>query len=840
MALEEADRILGSKKLGTDCFLSFALLPEGLPLPPPALEEFWLDEDAAGTGSKSSVSEIMAASRSDSSAFSEVPRAPETIEVFEALRLLGRAGGSEGADGLIPHGIQRLLVVGLASLHPEKMDRMAYRRARMLSRISSLVGTFEDDCWALGGGEEARIRRAAATSSASAMVSSNRHRDDLGGSSRGKEEGNGQEVELEPIPTGLLGSGRPGRPSHGFGGFSRYDYLVASWDALPPPHTLSVAAGRYLESIRSSCKPVATAMVTQTSRCRSGAGWAGARALASAADVNALAGRREEAIGAYVEACELLAAEAERRARSRGGVNSWQQSARSALHKVASMIQELAVVTAQLGKMPPAIRLLQRAVEIHLSVLEASGALVPDFGYDNGSSTSPGQEFRLNNLAATRGPIGEGTAEGVDGGRGRGGAITCRAVADDCRPLPLRLWSHPAPIATTGQQSPSGRGSSCGGGGGGGGGMLPAYGRLDVVGTCVGDLGLVVACTRQLRQEERVDESVQLAEKAYPVLREILGADHAFTRAALAAFVGQGIVDECWSQSDVVNGALGQPSLPSPTSRRRLARNYEGRSASALVTRVSARSSIGVGAGNINGGSGSAVSDGRLGSSVSASTLSELSSPPSPLPEEFYYRHSFSVAYGGETRTSLSHVTDGVSRHRDRDRERSSSGLSNNDSTSSGTDGDDDSDGGSAWSRTIASRRAGPVGRTGRLSFQRRSIDRMSNGSRVEAMGQSWRRDSSGGGGGGGLRRGPVEPASNRMQQEFYFLHRTRRARAHAFLITTAARARLKYADRVEAGLYLINYARQAGAATGGVTVKGAGVGISSPEETTQMTRLRD
>lgn len=839
MALEEADRILGRKKLGTDCFLSFALLPEGLPLPPPALEKFWLDEDALSTESKSSVSGIMTASRSDSSAFSETPRAPDPLEVFEALRLLGRAGGSEGADGLIPHGIQRLLVVGLASLHPETMDRMAYRRAHMLSRISSLVGTFEDDCWALGGGEEARIRRAAATSSssASAMVSSNLHRDDLAGPSQGKEDGNGQEVELEPIPTGLLGSGRPGRPSHGFGGFSRYDYLVASWDALPAPHTLSVAAGRYLESIRASCKPVATTMVKKTSRRGSGAGWAEARALASAADVNALAGRREEAIEAYVEACELLAAEAERRARSGGGINSWQQSARSALHKVASMVQELAVVTAQLGKMPPAIRLLQRAVEIHLSVLEASGALVPDFGYDNGSSTSPGQESRLKNIAITRGPIGEGTAEGVDGGRGKGGAITCRAVADDCRPLPLRLWSHPAPIATAGQQSPSGRGS-CGGGGGGG--MLPAYGRLDVVGTCVGDLGLVVACTRQLRQEERIDESVQLAEKAYPVLREILGADHAFTRAALAAFVGQGIVDECWSQSDVMNGALGQPSLPSPTSRRRLARNYEGRSASTFVTRVSARSRVGVGAGNINGGSGNGVSDGRLGSSVSASTLSELSSPPSPLPEEFYSRHSFSVAYGGEIRTSLSRVTDGASRQRDRDRERSSSGLSNNDSTSSGTDGDEDSDAGSAWSRTIASRRAGPVGRTGRLSFQKRSIDRLSNGSRVEAMGQSWRKDSIGGGGGGGLRRGSVEPASNRMQQEFYFLHRTRRARAHAFLITTATRARLKYADRVEAGIFLIDCARQAGAAKGGVTVKGPGVGITSPEETTQMTRLRD
>ncbi|CAN0487077.1 unnamed protein product, partial [Ectocarpus sp. 12 AP-2014] len=71
---------------------------------------------------------------------------------------------------------------------------------------------------------------------------------------------------------------------------------------------------------------------------------------------------------------------------------------------------------------------------------------------------------------------------------------------------------------------------------------------------------------------------------------------------------------------------------------------------------------------------------------------------------------------------------------------------------------------------------------------------------------------SSSSGGVGGRGGGGVEPASSRMQQEIYFRHRTRRARAHAFLITAATRARLKNADRDEAGLFLRDLGRQAGA----------------------------
>ncbi|CAN0097733.1 unnamed protein product [Ectocarpus sp. 12 AP-2014] len=41
LALQEADRILGGSGWAVECYLSFVLLPEGHPLPPPALEEFW-------------------------------------------------------------------------------------------------------------------------------------------------------------------------------------------------------------------------------------------------------------------------------------------------------------------------------------------------------------------------------------------------------------------------------------------------------------------------------------------------------------------------------------------------------------------------------------------------------------------------------------------------------------------------------------------------------------------------------------------------------------------------------------------------------------------------------
>ncbi|CAN0588547.1 unnamed protein product, partial [Laminaria digitata] len=83
---------------------------------------------------------------------------------------------------------------------------------------------------------------------------------------------------------------------------------------------------------------------------------------------------------------------------------------------------------------------------------------------------------------------------------------------------------------------------------------------------------------------------------------------------------------------------------------------------------------------------------------------------------------------------------------------------------------------------------------------------------------QGWYRDV--GVVGSGL-RGVLEPASTRMQQDFYFRHRTRRARAHAFLITAATRARLKTAARSEAGLFLLDVGRRSGASSNG----GAGGG---------------
>ncbi|CAN0416730.1 unnamed protein product, partial [Scytosiphon promiscuus] len=50
LALQEADRILGGSGWAIECYLSFALLPEGLPLPPPALEEFWRSGEGQGGG----------------------------------------------------------------------------------------------------------------------------------------------------------------------------------------------------------------------------------------------------------------------------------------------------------------------------------------------------------------------------------------------------------------------------------------------------------------------------------------------------------------------------------------------------------------------------------------------------------------------------------------------------------------------------------------------------------------------------------------------------------------------------------------------------------------------
>ncbi|CAM9123924.1 unnamed protein product, partial [Scytosiphon promiscuus] len=438
-----------------------------------------------------------------------------------------------------------------------------------------------------------------------------------------------------------------------------------------------------------------------------GGGWAAARALASAADVQALAGRHLEAIPLYVEACVLLAAEVARTAKV-AGISQQDRAARDSHHKVASMVQDVAVLAAQFGQEAPAIRLLQRAVEMHLSALEASGVLVPHFAGVNEHRSKP-----------RGGPGAEATAAANEHEHGRGAGITYRAVMDDARPLPSRLWLQ----CRLGARE--GGGSGGGGGRGGAGGNVPRFGRLDVVGTCVGDLGVVLACTRMLRQEQRTDESAQLAEKVFPVLKEILGADHAFTKTALAAFVGQGIVDECWSHADADGGA-GHPTLPSPTSRRRQARSYGGRAASPPSAGLR-------GAKGLGGGSG-ADAQNATGATLVPLTRSELSVPPSPLPAEFYARYSSSSLNGA---SSGGGVTGGGGGGGSSDRRgRNGSGFSHNSSVSSGTEGDDGEDSDSGSGPVGGPRRAGPVGggAYGRLSFPRvaLSVSRQPHGWRME------------------------------------------------------------------------------------------------------------
>ncbi|CAM9832540.1 unnamed protein product [Ectocarpus sp. 4 AP-2014] len=815
LALQEADRILGGSRWALECYLSFALLPEGHPLPPPALEEFW----RSGRGAE----ERAAAGRGGSS-FAAAHNLPSPVEVFEALRMVCRAGGGEGADGLVLHGLQRAVVSCLALRHPEAMQKAARRRARTLSRISSLVGTFDDACWGLRGADVG-----------------------AGGASGGDDSSGGEGV-AGAIPSGLLGSGRPGPLHHGYGGFSRYDYLVASWDALPAPYSLTSAVAGYVSSVRTAYRAAAAAAAAAAALVSSGGnkgeggaegaaaaaaggagGWAAARALASAADMLALAGQRSRAIAVYEEACGLLAEEAARAA-GMVGVPQKERAARESHHKVASMLRELAMLAAQFEREAPAIRLLQRAVEVHLSALEASGVLVPHF--------AGGNEHR-SKLKADGGDAAVAAAAAAAEAQGRGADVTYRAVVDDARPLCSRLWLQ-FPVGTRERAASAGRGD--GSGGGGGNGNLPAFGRLDVVGTCVGDLGLVLACTRVLRQEEKVDESAQLAEKVYPVLKEILGADHAFTKAALAAFVGQGIVDQCWKKADVHGSGSsgGHPSLPTPTSRRRLARSSGGRGASAA-----------------GGSAGASAAQSTAGSSsLAATTLSDLSLPPSPLPEEFYARYSSSVNSANSGRGDAPADGHGGNGGGGRGRGRSNSGFSNSGSVTSGTEGDDGGDSDSDGSGAIGGhRRAGPVGGSayGSLSFPRRVL----NGGRQE---HGWRREgahgwgqgeaaaaaSSSSGGVGGRGGGGVEPASSRMQQEIYFRHRTRRARAHAFLITAATRARLKNADRDEAGLFLRDLGRQAGATSSSNNGGGGGGGgregvaglAVSPDGTPQMARL--
>lgn len=815
--------ILGGSGLATKCYLSFALLPDGFPLPPPALEEFWRPFDpAAGGNSRSSSSNSFSTGHHDE---------PGVVEVLEALRLVGRAGGGEGAVGLAPHGLQRRLLVAMARGHKDIMNKLLRRRVWMLSRISSLVGTFNDECWALGGGGDTRgCVRAGDGRDGSEWRRTGSKRDGW----LQQDHGDGEESDQsDSIPAGLLGSG-PGPPSHGYGGFSRYDYLVASWDTLPPAHTLTAAASKYLRSVRAACR----AAQASGGGCR----WAAARALASAADLQALADQGSEAIPAYEEACSLLAAEAAQRAQA-GGVSQWQRAAREALHKLASMVQDLALLTWQFRKEAPAIRLLQRAVEIHLSVLASSGALVPDVV----AATSASNALYDANKVSGPGSISsadrevEEAAQLLEGSLGRGAGIAWMAVANDDRPLPLRLRLQSAEGA--GEPIPAGRSA------GGSVGTLPAFGRLDVVATCVGDLGRIVSCSRQLRQAKRVDESVQLAEKVYPVLKEILGADHAFTKAALAGFVGQGIVDECWSQQGIEqhnnSSPLGpgqHPTLPSPTSRRKQARSY------------------------YRSGGGSAEKK-----SAASAALSALSSPPSPLPRQ-YYAHTAdtagnpSVSFASTIPADPSFATPHMSAMNRGGRAGgnygrgagrhggnlfSFTGLGGGSDTS-GTDLDDfdDDDG---LPRGVGNLGAGSTrrgaGRVGRgahhLYSSKMSLDRPLHDWQREAH-AAWQRGealppsgSAGGGSGGG--RGALHPACTLMQHDRYIRHLIRRARAHAFLITAATRARLKDADRTKAGQFLRDRARQASSKMLSANIGGVlGTAAISPEGgiTQQMPRL--
>lgn len=818
LALQEADRILGGSGWATECYLSFALLPEGMPLPPPALEEFWRRDDDGQGGGEGVGGNRGYANGSES----HQPRPPAPVEVFEALRMVGRAGGGEGADGLIPHGLQRTVIMCMARRHPDVMQKMTRRRVQILSKISSLVGTFDDDCWGL---------RAPGGANAGTLV----------GAASARSGGDAEVVDV--IPSGLLGSRRPGPPTHGYGGFSRYDYLVASWDALPSPHTLASAASNYVSSVRASCQAAVAAAEAEAGTGQNGddtsassadgvsggGGWPAARALASVADLEALAGRRSEAIRAYGEACAILAVEAARAAKV-AVIQNKERAARDSHHKVASLVQELAVLLAQLGREAPAIRLLQRAVEMHLSALEASGVLVPH-------SAGGGNQHR-SGLNKPDAEAEAATAAANEDAHGRGAGITYRAVVDDVRPVSSRLFLQSS--VRGGQHPASGRGGD--GSSGGGTGSLPAFGRLDVVGTCVGDLGLVLACTRSLQQEQKIDESVQLAEKVYPVLKEILGADHAFTKTALAVFAGQAIVDECFAQADADGSSGGgHPPLPSPTSRRRLARSSGGRGGNSAAAGIGsgAGGAGGLGGGGGGGGSGGAAKH-TAGSSLVASTLSDLSVPPSPLPQEFYARYSSSV--NGAKNVSGARGVSGGGGGGD-SRRRSRRGYSTNGSASSGTEGDDGEDTDSRGSSGALGgpRRAGPVGggAYSRLSFPRRALNR---GGVAQGWEQSEVATVGGGAGGGALGRGTLEPASSRMQQEFYFQHRTRRARAHAFLITAATRARLKNANRAEAGLFLRDLGRLAGGASGRNGSSNGDRGLSavamSPDGTPQMERL--
>ncbi|CAM9848906.1 unnamed protein product [Sphacelaria rigidula] len=345
---------------------------------------------------------------------------------------------------------------------------------------------------------------------------------------------------------------------------------------------------------------------------------------------------------------------------------------------------------------------------------------------------------------------------------------------------------------------------------------------------------------RQLRQANRVDESVQLAEKVFPVLREILGAEHAFTKAALAGLVGQGIVDKCWAQEGAEandSGPLGpgqQPALPSPTSRRKQARSYEGR----------------------GGGTGGGSMSAEKRSTNSA--LSALSSPPSPLPQQFYTpTPSTAVVSSG----GAGHASYTTPHCPNKDRNGGGGGGRRGDggagrfsfagigSDSSGSDGDDldDDDG---LPRTVGALGAGPArrgaGRVGRGSHQqhhlifKRSLERPLQGWQREAH-IAWQRSDAPPLSGsvaaataataaalGVGARAALHPASTLMQHDRYIRHLIRRARAHAFLITAATRARIKDADRTKAGLFLLDMARQASSQSLG-SGSGGGVGSSGP-----------
>ncbi|CAN0442377.1 unnamed protein product, partial [Discosporangium mesarthrocarpum] len=366
------------------------------------------------------------------------------------------------------------------------------------------------------------------------------------------------------------------------GGFARYDRLVASWRALPQGNTLSAAAMGYMAAMRRALSDPAPHTPS----------WAVARALASAADMHVLAGKGRMTIPMYKEACTILektaavGGEAEGFASlmavatpASGGTPAQRTQEMPGdaqeMHKVGRMLKDLALLVADAGEAETAIRLFQRAVEVHLSSLAGAGRLVSDVSEAAPGPSAPNPEPPWSFV-----PL---DLRGADWGddRGQGATITGLAVAADTRPLHVRLRSglRGALGALGGGLGGESTGNAnCGGIGNvrakaGGRGAVPPIGPLDVAASCAADLGQVVGCARSLRDRGHLDEAVLVSEKVLAVLVKVVGPDHDLTKAALAGIVGQGVVDKCWSRElgNSFEGAapeLGSPpdpeSLPAP------------------------------------------------------------------------------------------------------------------------------------------------------------------------------------------------------------------------------------------------------------------------------------